>query len=274
MMAVSTERTMTVREVAEILNLDPRTIQMKVKELFPDLVQERKTTYLNERQVTMVKMSCEKKFAVQTDLEKELIIQQALMFQKEKILDLEQENRTLRIKAEVADQIANSEGLFCLTDMGKIIGTHPRKIIWWLEEIGVLYRRKRTRVLLPRTVFQDRGYFKVNIDPEKSKEQTMVTPRGLEWVCAKYNKAHNLLNFPGTYRSIRMEAVMERSEIKVLKDIRDTAEIAEYLSISKSQILRYIHRVENPIPHIKVSDRVYRFDRAKVDEWLEKLEVK
>jgi DNA-binding Lrp family transcriptional regulator len=63
------DRRMTVREVAEVLGLDPRTIQMKVKELFPGIVEERKTTLLNEAQVTAVKMACEKKFAVKTDLE-------------------------------------------------------------------------------------------------------------------------------------------------------------------------------------------------------------
>jgi len=71
-----------------------------------------------------------------------------------------------------------------------------------------------------------------------------------------------------------MEATLERSELVIQKDIKSTAEIAEYLNISRSQILRYMHRVNKPIPHIKVSDRVYRFDRAKVDEWLEELEVR
>lgn len=68
-LALNGDKRMTVMEVAEALGYNPRTIQLKVKELFPEIVEERQTTYLNEAQVTAVKMSCEKKFAASTDLE-------------------------------------------------------------------------------------------------------------------------------------------------------------------------------------------------------------
>jgi hypothetical protein len=98
--ALSTGPKMTVKEVSEILNLDKRTIQMKVKELYPELIESRKTTYLNQSQVTAVKIACEKKFAVKTDLEKELIIHQAMMFQQEKITTLQTENKQLQTQNE------------------------------------------------------------------------------------------------------------------------------------------------------------------------------
>ena len=75
---------------------------MKVKELYPELIESRKTTYLNQSQVTAVKIACEKKFAVKTDLEKELIIQQAAMYQQEKISKLQLE---LQHKSEVIEDL-------------------------------------------------------------------------------------------------------------------------------------------------------------------------
>jgi DNA-binding Lrp family transcriptional regulator len=102
--ALSTDPKMTVKEVSEILKLDRRTIQMKVKELFPDMVKERETTYLNQTQVTMVKLSCEKTFAVKTEMEKDLIIQQAMMFQNEKVANLLAKNEILQIELDESKQ--------------------------------------------------------------------------------------------------------------------------------------------------------------------------
>jgi hypothetical protein len=46
---------MTVKEVAEALGVDERTIQRITKILFPELVRNGATTFLNEAQVTAVK---------------------------------------------------------------------------------------------------------------------------------------------------------------------------------------------------------------------------
>ncbi|MDR1904195.1 MAG: helix-turn-helix domain-containing protein [Treponema sp.] len=64
------EQKMTVKEVADVLGLDPRTIRYKVQELFPEIMQNGKTTYLSENQAAMVKMNLEKNFQVKTSLEK------------------------------------------------------------------------------------------------------------------------------------------------------------------------------------------------------------
>ena len=48
---LTTEKMMTVREVAEILGVNIRTIQQYVKELFPEKVRNGYTTYLNEMQI-------------------------------------------------------------------------------------------------------------------------------------------------------------------------------------------------------------------------------
>jgi phage antirepressor YoqD-like protein len=54
------DRRMTVREVAEALGVSPDTVYNSAKELFPDLFSPGKTTYLDEKQVTAVKMNLRK----------------------------------------------------------------------------------------------------------------------------------------------------------------------------------------------------------------------
>jgi len=57
---LSIEKTMTVKEVAKILNVTPKTIRKYVKIFFPDLMEHGKHTYLNEYHVTVVKMDMQR----------------------------------------------------------------------------------------------------------------------------------------------------------------------------------------------------------------------
>jgi phage antirepressor YoqD-like protein len=49
------EQHMTVREVAEALGIDDSTIRHHIRKLYPTLMKNGKTTYLNEKQVTAIK---------------------------------------------------------------------------------------------------------------------------------------------------------------------------------------------------------------------------
>jgi hypothetical protein len=106
------ERFMTVREVAAVLAVSHDTITRKVRELFPGTVRDGVTTYLSEEQVTAVKMAitsqltsitptqnCVGVSRATTSLEKHLIIQQAMRFQNEIIIDLEAEIAELKTRA-------------------------------------------------------------------------------------------------------------------------------------------------------------------------------
>jgi predicted transcriptional regulator len=50
----SSEKKMTVREIAEQLGCTPETVRAHIRVLFPDLMQDGKKTYLNEAQVTVI----------------------------------------------------------------------------------------------------------------------------------------------------------------------------------------------------------------------------
>ena len=93
------DKRMTVREVAAILGVSDEAIKKHIRELYPDLMQERVTTYLNEEQITAIKqrMRLTTKVAnVITDLEAaEMLIKSAEHFR----VRFEQERRA-RITAE------------------------------------------------------------------------------------------------------------------------------------------------------------------------------
>jgi hypothetical protein len=71
--AVSGDRRMTVKEVADALGVSADTIKISVREVYPGLMQNGVTTVLNEEQVTAVKMNLRKNSQVQnqpkTDLD-------------------------------------------------------------------------------------------------------------------------------------------------------------------------------------------------------------
>jgi predicted transcriptional regulator len=66
---ITTGKRMTVQEVAAALGCNPETIKHHIRELFPDLMQNGKTTYLHEKQVTIILESIKKSTAEHRGLE-------------------------------------------------------------------------------------------------------------------------------------------------------------------------------------------------------------
>jgi transcriptional antiterminator len=91
------DKRMTVREVAEVLNVSERVVQLAVKKLYPEIVRNGLPTYLNETQVTAIKLELESYhnlegiFEVSTRLERQLYIAKALQFANEEIHQLQSE---------------------------------------------------------------------------------------------------------------------------------------------------------------------------------------
>jgi phage antirepressor YoqD-like protein len=194
-LAVNGDRRMTVREVADALGVDPRTIQLKVKELFPEIVEERKTTLLDESQVTAVKIACEKKFAVQTRLEKALLVRQALLIQQEAIAELEVENAELR--AENAELKPKAETLDKMTATDNDISVRELAAILAVPHLGQnnLFERLRTDGYIDSLNRPYRQYIEAGLMYEKeyyvpqmdaTKRQLRITQKGAAHFAAKY----------------------------------------------------------------------------------------
>lgn len=102
---------MTVKEVANILNVSTELVKKRIRELFPNKMENGKTTYLNQKEVTTIKLRIQENSSLstyndcnrlsnmpKTNLEKQLLIQQAMILQQEIITELSTENVELKIE--------------------------------------------------------------------------------------------------------------------------------------------------------------------------------
>lgn len=102
---------MTIKEVAAAMNVSTSLINKRVKELFPNKIENGKTTYLTEKEVTAVKLRIKENSSLatyddrerlvnmpSTSLEKKLIVQQAMLILNEEVELLKQENNLLQLE--------------------------------------------------------------------------------------------------------------------------------------------------------------------------------
>jgi phage antirepressor YoqD-like protein len=204
---LTTEKTMTVREVSEAMEVPVRTIHDAIDRIFPGMKKNGVTTYLSQQDIMEISkelkrshnidLASTRKVAI-TELEMAEKTMEVMSWLKIKVDQLNEENKKLHLKADVAEIIANADGLILPSDAGKQICGHPINFIHWMEDVGILFRRKNGGPLLPKSIFQERGYFKLKSREVfgEVREQTYFTGKGLVWICSKYREAHNLLPFP------------------------------------------------------------------------------
>jgi hypothetical protein len=94
------DKRMTTGEIAGALGVSVDKITRSAKELFPNRLEQGKTTRWTEAEVTAIKYNLRKSAEViglpKTELEKELLIHQAMILQQEKIEGLKKENTLLK----------------------------------------------------------------------------------------------------------------------------------------------------------------------------------
>lgn len=202
--------TMTVKELSDTLGISKDLIKKRIRELFPDKMQNGIITHLNEEETTAIELRIKENSSLatyddrhrlssmpKTSLEKELIIQQAMMFQAEKIDYLQSEISVMKPKAIIHDQILDSEGLILPSIAGKIIMGKPNKFTEWCRDLGILFKRNDHGKLYPNARYQSKGYMtvkpKLNMSQNKTYDQVYFTPEGLIWITEKWNKFHPFL---------------------------------------------------------------------------------
>lgn len=172
---------MTVKELANVLGKDESTIRKIGKELFPESFRNGLKTYLNEGQVTAIKLQLGKNSELpKTNLEKELIIQQAMIFQQEKIRVLEKENEEMKPKAISYDIFINTENVHDMSEVAKMVKTGRNKLFRLLRENNVLKSNNE-----PYQQYVDNKYFEVKqkvIATGESKAVTKVTAKGIIFI--------------------------------------------------------------------------------------------
>jgi phage antirepressor YoqD-like protein len=198
--ALDGDTRMTVREVADVLGVSERVVQLAVKKMFPEIVKNGVPTYLNESQVTAIKMGLESHhnlegtFEVSTRLERQLYIAKALQFANEEIQQLqtelsqkEQKIATDAPKVEFFNQVADSKDALQMRDVAAALNLPDwgrNKIFSFLRKRSVLDDRN-----VPYRDYQDRGYFRVieqkftdNDGETHISLKMLVYQRGVEFI--------------------------------------------------------------------------------------------
>ena len=179
---------MTFKEVASVFNKDESTIRKIAKDLFPDIFVNGVKTYLTESQVTAIKLNLGNNSELaKTNLEKKLLIQQAIMFLNEEVEELKQLNSIQgqqlieqAPKVQFFDTVTQQDGWLTFKELANILN---------IKELGRNNLTKKLRELKfindfnkPYQRYIDQKLFKV-IETNKSDKiftSTVVSQKGLD----------------------------------------------------------------------------------------------
>jgi phage antirepressor YoqD-like protein/predicted DNA-binding protein YlxM (UPF0122 family) len=160
------ERFMTVSEVADALNVSGQAIRDAVKKLFPEALKNGLTTYLDEVQVTAIKLQIQSggnrylkdNFElknVKTSLEKKLIVRQAIDLLEEEISELRLENE--KANTQIKMLVHDFNKTYTTTEIAKELNMKSaQQLNNTLAEMKVQYRQNGTWVLFSN--YSDKGY--------------------------------------------------------------------------------------------------------------------
>lgn len=203
---------MTVKEVAKILGVSKELVIKRIRELFPDKMKERTTTYLNEKEVTIIKLRIQENSslisvhdhtqstsvrAVKTELEKKLLTKQVIQFLQEDIEKLEKENEYLLIKnkhliekseimrpkAESFDKFLDSSGLHSIGEIAKNLNYGPKKLFEFLRKENIFYKKNGSN--FPYQQYINNGNFILKekiIENGTSKPVIFATSKGFVFI--------------------------------------------------------------------------------------------
>lgn len=190
------EPLMTIREMAYILDVSPEAIKKHIRVLFPDKMRRGRVCQLNEREVTMVKTRLRQTTKVvssKTDLEKKILIQQAMEYLNQEVTNLKQENlilnainKELSPKAEFYDAVTGSTDTVNIGQVAKMLNKKiGRNTLFSILRSELIFDEKN----IPYQAYVDMGYFRV-IESEYQKPNgsthirltTVVYQKGVEYI--------------------------------------------------------------------------------------------
>jgi phage antirepressor YoqD-like protein len=199
---IGQEKKMTVKEVADVLGYEKDYLRKKVKELFPESVQNGIETTLNEHQVFKLKqylvprtldMKVQGENAV-TEIEKQQTIMLAMQYlqdgynaMKARAIEAESKLEIAAPKAEFYDQVAESKDAIDMRTAAAVLnikGLGRNKLFDKLRTLEILDGDNR-----PYRKYQDAGYFRVietkfvdSFGDAHINIKTLVYQRGLDFI--------------------------------------------------------------------------------------------
>ena len=177
---VQGDRRMTVREMAEALGTAESTIRNKAKELFPERVENGKTTFLTGEEAHLIKKNLvprdltlkSKVEAATSEHDIAEMTAKVLGYWKAKADELAAKVEADAPKIESFDALMRSERTMSITDAAKHFGLHPKcEVFPYLRARGYL-----TRDDLPTQAAIDAGYLSLK---ETKSQDGKVWPQAV-----------------------------------------------------------------------------------------------
>lgn len=193
------EKMMTTKELAEVLNVDVDTVNNAVKQLdFSEVLRKstggRPTKVFTEKQATLIKQEIQKHHNlksrqiddVTTEVEENETILKAIRILKNR-------NEELRKRAEIAENknnlLMHSEKTYTISEIAKELGYKSA-----IEFNKVLYNDeiifKRNGTWMPYSDYSESGYFEIKqsiLENELVVYNLRVTQKGREFLLSKYS---------------------------------------------------------------------------------------
>jgi phage antirepressor YoqD-like protein len=191
-MNLTNELKMTIKELAELLQVSHDAVTWHVKRTFPELMRNGKITYLNEEQVTIIKNKMLPTSglvaSVNTDLEMQQKAVEVFQWMQFKLNEQKKQIEEMKPKAEFFDSLTDSDSCFSLSDAVKSLHlTLGRNKFYELMRTDKIIMKGKTE---PYQEFIDSGYLKLvikNTHDDHFESVTLVTGKGLAWLAKKYD---------------------------------------------------------------------------------------
>lgn len=125
MLQIGKEKTMSVKEVAEILGVTDEGIKWNIRKLFPDLMKNGVETRLTEQQIADIKkimIPTSQLVGAKLEIEMQEKAIEVMQWMSDKLKTLQAENETLKPKAINYDAFMSTDGFQTMEEVAKLLG--------------------------------------------------------------------------------------------------------------------------------------------------------
>jgi phage antirepressor YoqD-like protein len=167
MKELTNEKTMTIKEIAELLNVDEVTVNRKINELYPLKIKNGIKTVLTYLECHNIISEIKKKGIIaplqNAKLDLNEIMKNPDFFRKiadviERNNELENKMIEIKPKADYTDQVLLTEDLFSATQIAQDLGISAKRLNELLEEENIIYKSNGQWIL--KTEYKNKGFVK------------------------------------------------------------------------------------------------------------------
>jgi phage antirepressor YoqD-like protein len=209
---INEDSQMTVKEVAEALGCNPETVKRHIRELYPVLMENGKTTYLNETQITVIleKMKQESGIGAGVNLQNQIVgtetaqsralridflhrqieaeMQAELDEQKARAEKAENKLAITAPKAETLDKITASDSDISVRELASVLAIphlgqnnmfQRLRADGYIDALNHSYRR-----YVEAGLMYEKEYYVPSLDA--TKRQLRITQKGVAYFANKY----------------------------------------------------------------------------------------